>query len=454
MRRFLYLIAVVLLAVTASAQKSYLFVWAGDDAKKASDFLGVLDADPASAHYGQVVASVAVPGPSGTPHHTELEMPQDGFLLADAFESGRTAVFDLRQPRQPKLVTTFGDLDGYMHPHTYVRLADGTVLATFQYHGGHDAKADGVQFDEQGKLIRWSAVGPDTMGELIRPYSLVVIPAADRVVSTNTAMHYKTDGETRTVQVWRLSDLKLLRTIVLPAGPHGSEQMDPGEPRLLEDGKTVLIHTFNCGLYELDGVGTAQPSVRPVHTFEGEMCAVPLRLGHYWVQTLFSEHALVSYDISDVSKMREVSRITFNEKQKPHWISATADGRRIVLNSGEYGEHRLYMVNFDPKTGALTLDPRFRDAGSDQPGISMDGKTWPHGLAGMRTPTARFFRVDSHNRRDLHASADNPAGSFLLAYTRTCQPRRHTVTCAFAIETLNRKASRVSVPRPPSILSR
>src|SRR5690349_20061927 len=170
MRRLLCFLAVLLLSASACAQKSYLFLWAGDDAKKASDFLAVLDADPTSAHYGQVVASVAVPGPGGTPHHTALEMPQEGFLLADAFESGRTAVFDLRKPREPKLVRTFGDLDGYMHPHTYVRLADGTVLATLQYHGGHDAKADGgglVQFDEQGKVIRsGSAMGPDTKGEL------------------------------------------------------------------------------------------------------------------------------------------------------------------------------------------------------------------------------------------------------------------------------------------------
>src|SRR5262249_55528340 len=114
---------------------SYLFVWAGDDANKSNDFLAVLDADPRSPHYGQAIASVALPGSNGTPHHTELDMPADGFLLANAFESGRTVVFDLNQPQHPSVVTSFGDLDGYMHPHTYVRLANGHALATFQYHG-------------------------------------------------------------------------------------------------------------------------------------------------------------------------------------------------------------------------------------------------------------------------------------------------------------------------------
>src|SRR5437667_12628809 len=76
---------------------SYLFVWAGDDAKTSSDFLAVLDADSKSPHYGRVVASVVVPGTSGTPHHTELEMHDSGLLLANAFDRGVTMLFERRQ---------------------------------------------------------------------------------------------------------------------------------------------------------------------------------------------------------------------------------------------------------------------------------------------------------------------------------------------------------------------
>ncbi len=396
MRNLCCVVLMLLSSVRGHAQNnSYLFVWSGDDAKTSSDFLAVLDADAKSPHYGQAVASVAVPGPSGTPHHTELEMPEDGFLLANAFESGRSMLFDLREPLHPSLVTSFGDLDGYMHPHTYVRLSNGHVLATFQYHGGHDPKSDGgglVEFDERGHLIRSSsAMDPAAKGELIRPYSLVVVPALDRIVSTNTSMHFRNDGETRTVQVWRLSDLKLLRTLVLPPGPRGSEQQAPGEPNLLANGKTVLVHTFSCGLYQLNGIESDLPSVRYLKTFDGEICAVPLRIGHYWVQTLFTTHALAVYDLSDLANIREVSRVTFDEKQKPHWISASEDGSRIVLNSGEYGEHRLFILNFDTQTGALTLDQRFRDSGSTQAGVSMDGKSWPHGFHGDAYPHGTVF---------------------------------------------------------------
>jgi len=396
MRIFCFFLWMLLWCAIGQAQNhSYLFVWAGDDAKNSSDFLAVIDADSTSPRYGQAVASVAVPGATGTPHHTELEMPAGGYLLANAFESGRTTLFDLREPLRPSVVTSFGDFDGYMHPHTYVRLANNDVLATFQYHGGHDPKSDGgglVQFDQRGKLIRTgSAMDPAAKNELIRPYSLVVAPALHRVVSTNTSMHFRNDGESRTVQVWRLSDLKLLKTLVLPTGPHGSEQQLPGEPHLLADGKTVLIHTFSCGLYQLDGIATDHPSVRHVKTFEGERCAVPLRVGHYWVQTLFTAHAVAVYDIADLAHIREVSRLTLDDQQKPHWLAADESGRRIILNSGEYGEHRMFMLNFDPQTGALTLDKRFRDAGSKRDGVSMDGKSWPHGFRGDAYPHGTVF---------------------------------------------------------------
>lgn len=52
-----------------SQSNSYLFVWAGDDAKKSSDFLTVLDADSKSPHYGEVVASVGVPAERYTSSH-------------------------------------------------------------------------------------------------------------------------------------------------------------------------------------------------------------------------------------------------------------------------------------------------------------------------------------------------------------------------------------------------
>jgi hypothetical protein len=109
------------------------------------------------------------------------------------------------------------------------------------------------------------------------------------------------------------------------------------------------------------------------------------------LQTVPAEHAVVALDITDPEHPREVSRVTLDAKQQPHWIALEPGGRRIVINSGEYGEHRVFIAGFDPQTGKLFLDERFRDQGSDRPGVSMDGKTWPHGFHGNAYPHGAVF---------------------------------------------------------------
>ena len=57
---------------------------------------------------------------------------------------GRTWLFDLTKPLAPRILASFEDVGGYSHPHNFIRLADGNVLATFQYQegtvGGHAAR--------------------------------------------------------------------------------------------------------------------------------------------------------------------------------------------------------------------------------------------------------------------------------------------------------------------------
>jgi hypothetical protein len=140
MRRTFLLAAILLacaLGTAAPKKHSYLFSWCGDFESKASDFLAVIDADPASPQYGKVLESLPTGVAGSVPHHTEVEMPAGGLLMANGFEAGRTWIFDLREPLKPRIVTSFGGLGGYMHPHTFFRLPNGNVLATFQFHGGH-----------------------------------------------------------------------------------------------------------------------------------------------------------------------------------------------------------------------------------------------------------------------------------------------------------------------------
>ena len=53
----------------------YLYVWSGDQARRAPDFLAVVDFDPQSPKYGRVITTRPLPGPGAAgnePHHVGL----------------------------------------------------------------------------------------------------------------------------------------------------------------------------------------------------------------------------------------------------------------------------------------------------------------------------------------------------------------------------------------------
>jgi hypothetical protein len=400
-------------AAATSAQSRLLYVWAGDSARVASDFLAVIDAAPSSPTYGQIVGSVPT-GKSGQyPHHTEDAVASNGHLLANGYGAGETWLFDMTDARSPKIVSSFGDVAGMNHPHSYWRLAGDTVLATYQYAGAstgavahsHGATATSstkpahttgglVLMTERGTVVRSGSAADTTIADsLLYPYSVLPVPALDRGLSTTTDMdEANTKATSKWVQLWRLSDLKLLRSIELPPGPRGDENVWTGEPRLLPDGRSAYVHTFMCGLYLVRDLAGDAPVAKFVHGFDGKNCGVPVLAGKYWLQTVPESHALLAMDISDVEHPREVARVIFGDDEQPHWIAMEPSGRRLVLNSGGGGSsNRVFLVNFDPTTGALAIDSTFRDAGATRPGVRLTARAFPHGFTGTAVPHGSVF---------------------------------------------------------------
>ena len=212
------------------------------------------------------------------------------------------------------------------------------------------------------------------------------------MVTTSADMHAKEISHS--VQVWRLSDLKLLKTVRLPTGPRGTEGDDPAEPRVLEDGRTVVVSTFNCGLFVLDGLAGNEPVAKLVYSLPMGECALPVVAGRYWVATDTSIPGLVSLDMSNPREPREVSRLVLGKGEQPHWISLAPDGERIVVSGGKEAlETRVLMVRIDRRTGKLKLDERFRDKGAAEVGVSFDRKSWPHGDTGRALPHGAVFSL-------------------------------------------------------------
>ncbi len=402
MRRFLFVLALIFCTINiftpAEAQKTgvtndYLFVWAGDAAKQGNDFLAVIDADPASPSYGQLVTTVVTEQQTMRVHHTEYTMPASGMLFANDHDAGRTFIFDVRDPLHPRIVATFTDMAGYMHPHSYLRLPDGNVLATFQHE--HHAGMEGemgmtgglVEIDDQGKVVRSASnADPAFAGALLTPYSLVVLPELDRVVSTNSSMQNLGIFSGVTYQVWRLSDLKLLKTAFLDVGENRYSQISPEEARLAPDG-SVLMQTLGCGIERITGVETNEPSSKLVYAFPGDWCGVPTIVGHYLVQSVPAIHGFIVVDVTNAAKPVEVSRLALSDDYFSHWTAWGAKTQRLVVTSGS---NRLYLLKLDTATGALSLDDDFR--GTDgKTGFTFADREWPHGWRGTAMAHGAVF---------------------------------------------------------------
>jgi len=385
--RALALVALVSLAglgvgCPGGSAPEYLYLWTASADSTQPDFLAVLDVSGSA----RLVTTLPVPGRSNVPHHTEHAFPPDRQLFANGFASGRTFIFDLTSPAAPRLAGQLGDIEGYRHPHSYLRLPNGNLLATFQMrHDAGGAMPGGlVELTPAGRPVRSSSASAPGVDRGVRVYSAAVVPALDRIVTTTTDMD---PGRilSREIQIWRLSDLALLHTITLPNGPAGTESQYTAEPRVLADGRTVLVSTFSCGLFLLQGIDSDAPSGRLVASFprkEGTFCAVPVVVGRYYLVTVPAWSAVVSLDVSDPAAPREVGRVALGAGDVPHWIAVSPDQRRVVVTGYGTMRHRVVLLRFDPATGRLSLD---------EPGYRMDDKTWPHGGSAKGIPHGAVF---------------------------------------------------------------
>jgi hypothetical protein len=374
----------------------YLFVWAGDAEKKGNDFLLVIDAGLNSPNRGRAVSALETDQVTVRPHHTEYTMPASGMLFANDHDAGRSFIFDVRDPLKPAVASSFGELAGFAHPHSFLRLPNGHVLATFQHdvasmkHGTSGRSGGLVELDDRGAVIRSrSNADPAFPQALLMPYSLVVLPEIDRVLSTNSSMHDPDLFSGTTFQVWRLSDLQLLTTAYLHVGENRYAHISPEEPRLGPDG-AVYVQTLSCGLERISGIGGRSPVSKLVHTFPGNWCGVPTIVGRWFVQPVPAIHGFVVLDIKDGAHPVEVSRLSISAGFSPHWTAWDEAAGRIVAPPNSVDDNRLYLLALDTKSGALTVDADFRDTDGEV-GFSFARRTWPHGWRGVGRPHGAVF---------------------------------------------------------------
>jgi hypothetical protein len=396
-------------AATHPASPSrYLYVWAGpkDSTDTAhagvaqSDFLAVVDLQPdgpgADARYGRVVATVPVGAYHTMPHHAEQEFVPGRHFFTSGYMSGQLFVFDVANRARPRLAARVDSMPALRQPHSLARLPNGHVIVTVQF--GPDTvpgRPGGiVEFDDAGRVLRTtSSADPAFPGVPIRTYGIAAVPALDRIVTTSSAMDDERVADV--IQVWRLSDFRLLRTIPLPPRPD-SVHHAPFEVRVLSDGRSVLVNTYHCGFYRMADLETLAPRAEFVLSLQppagpGNGCSVPVVVGQYWVMPIAYQHRVAVLDVSRPDRPREVSSLASDTTFFPHWSAADPRSDRIVVSEQWEGPPRVLMARLDPRTGQLRWDERFREAGTTRPGLDFGRATWPSGAAGAAMPHAAVF---------------------------------------------------------------
>ena len=381
---------------SAGNPSHYIYVWAGTGTKTATGInsLVVIDADPSSPKYGTVLDALTADTAGSAPHHTEFELPKSGMFFANDYGADRTYLFDFSNHAKPRFVARADEVPNGHMVHSYARLPDGNTLATVQ-HG--DMSIEGspgglAVFDQKGKLLRYgSSIDAAFPGAHIRTYALTTLPAIDRVVTTSSPMDDEKTADV--VQVWRMSDLKLLKTLVVPAVPNDSASRYPFEVRTLADGRTVMLNTYFCGFYHITGL-ESDPKIERVMVMEHPKnigCSVPVIAGKFMLMPIAYGHRYATIDISNPDHPVEVSSVAMDSTFFPHWIARDPSSNRVVVTDQGDGPPMVMIGQFDPITGKLTWDEKFKDAGASRPGLSFLNVSWPNGVKGKATPHGAVF---------------------------------------------------------------
>ena len=165
------------------------------------------------------------------------------------------------------------------------------------------------------------------------------------------------------MQLWRLSDLTLLRTLQVPRASTDTMWRYPFELRFLADGKRALMNTYYCAFYLLSGLDGDAPTMERVPALEYPRyngCSVPLNVGHWWIMPVTGARAFLVLDISDPRHPRVASTLATDSTFSPHWLTRDPGGTRLVATS-DGTNPSVRLMQFDSTSGRLAWDERFRE---------------------------------------------------------------------------------------------
>ena len=378
--------------------EKHLFVWTGDQARRAPDFLAVVDFDASSPRYGKVITTVPLPGPGASgnePHHVGLSANGKvlgcGGLLSVLKGQKEIFFFDVSHPRSPRLLSAadppLSSITDEFYP-----LEDGGFLVTMM--GGPSGMHPGrvVEFDSKLSLIAEHPADPPADG--FDPHGISVRPEQNLMVTSDFICPASTlegsPGDLRlqgSVRVWDFRARRIVRTISLPS-PAGTidVRLIPHDPEL----RAYTAGMTDDRLYLLDtqrGTATAVFDFSTIAKGGWPQLMRLTRDGRRLFVSMNMAGGIAMLDTTRPESPRLIKFLDLGKGSGPHYLALTKDERRLVVSdyflnedgAGKVhaeGDHRIHVAKVTADD--LVLDPTFD---LDFNTAFASGPARPHGMA-------------------------------------------------------------------------
>ncbi|MFW6201272.1 MAG: selenium-binding protein SBP56-related protein [Gemmatimonadota bacterium] len=351
--------------------ESILYVWTRDADGRDDDFIAVIDADPESPTYGELIETASAGEAGNEAHHFGYTVETDRIFAGGLF-SNRVFIYDVEtDPRRPEVIRTV-DLDptGYGGPHTLYAVPGGMLLAML---GSVDGGGPGglVRTDDDGRVLE-TLPAPDHEGAPIYMYDVGIKPEMNRMITSSWAfpehIHDGLSPPEHTgddVVVWDWERGEVLQVETLDKAPlevrwmHGPDGL--GGFINAAYGATVWYWE------DADEDGELEFH-RVIRLPEGSTPA-DMRISYdnrFLYVSLFGGGEVRQYDVSDPHRPRLVDTV---ELPHPNMMKLTPDSRRLYVSNSlltpldpdeRFGVWLLHVgpegMEVDP-----TFDPDFRN---------------------------------------------------------------------------------------------
>jgi hypothetical protein len=381
-----------------------LYIWAGDQARVAPDFLAVINFDEDSHDYGKVVKTVPIPPPGNIgnePHHCHLSADKNtlacGGLLSLLKGQNGIFFFDVSEPRDPKFLFAKSAPQSSITD-DFFPLPEGGFLVTQMGSASGGAPGRVAEFDEDLDLVHeWPDAPPEDgfnpHGISGRP-DLNLLVTSDFINPVTTLNAVPGDPVLRgAIRVWDLESRSIVRTIQIPDAIGTMDvRLIPGDPQGraftagMFDGHVYLVDTMQGTWSNVFDCETIVPHVEvPVRGGMTQILAMP-ESGDRLLFASFQAGQVGMLDVSDPEHPVQSGIVSLGVGAGPHDIGLTDDDKRLIvtdyfLNEDDFGkihfegDHKVHVVKvFKHK---LELDPRFQ---LDFNTAFKTGPARPHGM--------------------------------------------------------------------------